>query len=333
MRSPDDRPAGDGEFSLIARLRARLPVGPGVTIGPGDDAAAVETGPATLLAADMLVEGVHFDLSFSSAADVGYKAVAVNVSDMAAMGGRARYLLVSLGLPPGATAALIDELYDGMSDAAAAFGCMIVGGDIVGAAQMIVSIAAAGEPGPAGAIRRSGAREGDVLCVTGSLGSAAAGLGLLRSAHAPGAAAMIEEHPALIRAHRRPAVRVEEGPAAAASGATAMIDVSDGFAADAGHIAAESGLGLVIEADALPLADGVFQAAAFLGADPLRLAAAGGDDYELAIAVPPDRVAALRESLAPVEVTVVGAFGGTERVLILGGQRLPLEAMGWEHRP
>lgn len=333
MRTPGDRADDGGEFSLIARIRARLPAGPGVTIGPGDDAAAVETGPATLLAADMLVEGVHFDFAFSSAADAGYKAVAVNVSDLAAMGGRARYLLVSLGLAPGATTAFVDSLYDGMSEAAAAFGCAIVGGDIVGADQTIVSIAAAGDPGPAGVVGRSGAREGDVLCVTGALGAAAAGLGVLRAQQDPAAAALIAQYPSLIDAHRRPAARVAEGPAAAAAGATAMIDVSDGFAADAGHIATESNLGLVIEADALPIAAGVADAAAFLGADPLRIAAGGGDDYELAIAVPPDRVASLREALAPVPVTVAGAFGGAERVLILGGERLPLEALGWEHRP
>lgn len=330
MATLDD---GSGEFSLIARLRARLPAGPGVTIGLGDDAAAVQTGPSTLLAADMLIEGVHFDFAFSSVADAGYKAVAVNVSDLAAMGGRARYLLVSLGLAPGATPAFVDALYDGITQAAAAFGCSVVGGDIVGAAHTIVSIAAAGDPGPTGAVLRSGAREGDVLCVTGRLGAAAAGLGLLKAASDPGAAALIASHPALIGAHRRPAARVAEGPAAAAAGATAMIDVSDGFAADAGHIADESGIGLVIEGDALPIAPGVEEAARFLGDDPLRLAAAGGDDYELAIAVPPDRVASLRAALDPVRVSVVGAFGGAERVLILRGERRPLASMGWEHRP
>jgi len=170
-----------------------------------------------------------------------------------------------------------------------------------------------------------------ILTVVSSLGAAAAGLSLLRVARDPGAAELIEAHPALIAAHRRPQVRAGAGPAAAAAGATAMIDVSDGFAQDAGHLADESRLGLVVEADVLPVAAGVGEVSEFLGRDPFMVAASGGDDYELAIAVPPDRVEAVRAAIAPVPLTVVGAFAGTEQVLVRGRDRYPLSSLGWEH--
>jgi len=324
-----------GEFGLIDRLRRRLAssVAPGaetgVEIGPGDDAAAVDTGASTLLAADMLVEGIHFDLAVSSPSDAGYKAVAVNASDMAAMGGYTHYLLVSVGLPASVPVATVDALYDGLLEAAADCGAAIVGGDVTRAPVIVVSVAAAGGPGPAGVVRRSGAREGDVLCVTGSLGAAAAGLRLLRADHDPGR--LLEAFPSLAAAHRRPAARIAAGPAAAVAGATAMIDVSDGFARDAAHIAEESGLGLVVDASSIPVAAGVADAATLLGAEPAVFAASGGDDYELAMAVPPDRVAAVRAAIAPLPLTVAGAFGGTDRVFLHARGSIPLSELGWEH--
>ncbi|HVL91183.1 MAG TPA: thiamine-phosphate kinase [Actinomycetota bacterium] len=322
-----------GEFGLIERLRRRLAdaAAAGVEIGPGDDAAAVDTGPSTLLAADMLVEGIHFDLAFSSLADAGYKAVAVNVSDIAAMGGMPRYLLVSLGLPEGVSVTAVDALYDGMLEAAGETGCAIVGGDVTGAPQIVVSVSVAGEPGPAGVLRRSGAQEGDVLCVTGALGVAGAGLALMRAAADPRAVALLDAYPALAAAHRRPLPRVAAGPAAAEAGAHAMIDVSDGFARDAAHIAEESGLGLVVDGASLPVTAGVSDAAGFLGVEAAVLAASGGDDYELAIAVPPDRVEAVRSAIAPLPLTVAGAFGGTDRVFVHARERIPLRELGWEH--
>lgn len=326
-----------GEFGLIARLRQRLAEvtradgARGVEIGPGDDAAALTTTSSTLAAADMLVEGIHFDLAFSALADAGYKAVAVNVSDIAAMGGIPRYLLVSLGLPESVTVAGVDALYDGMIEAAGEHGCAIAGGDITGAPHIVISIAALGEPGPAGAVRRSGAREGDVLAVTGALGAAAAGLGMMRAATDPAAGTLLDTYPSLAAAHRRPVAHVAAGQAAAVAGATAMIDVSDGFARDAGHLAEESGVGLVVDASLLPVAAGVAEAAEFLGVSADGLAASGGDDYELAMAVPPDRVEAVRAAIAPLPLTVAGAFAGTERVFVSGGRRIPLAELGWEH--
>jgi thiamine-monophosphate kinase len=164
-----------GEFGVIRRLLERLP-GSSLIVPPGDDAAVVATSAHTVVTADLLVEGRHFDLAFSSPEDVGFKALTVNVSDIAAMGARPLYALVSIGAPAATPIAVLESLYDGIAEAARAYVVTIAGGDTVGADEIIVSIAVLGEPGGGGVIARSGAREGDLLCVTGELGGAAAGL-------------------------------------------------------------------------------------------------------------------------------------------------------------
>ena len=323
-----------GEFGLIERLVARLGTpGESVVLGPGDDAAAVGFGGTALATADLLLEGGHFDLAFSSAGDVGWKALAVNVSDIAAMGGVPRYALVSLGAPASTPVATLEALYDGLGECARAFGVSVVGGDTVSSDRLIVSVAVLGEAGPSGVVTRGGARPGDVVCVTGSVGGAAAGLWLLRAAHEDDrSVALIERFPALAAAHRRPTPRVREGLAAAAAGATAMIDVSDGLAADIGHICEASGLGVEIREASVPVAGGVNDVAVWAGTDPKRLALGGGDDYELAIAIPAVQVPALAEALAPTPVTPVGEFVGDGRVLIeRDGVRSPLAGLGWDH--
>lgn len=323
-----------GESGLIERLVARLgPPGEGVAVGPGDDAAAVRLGPTTLATADLLLEGVHFDLAFSSAGDVGWKAMAVNVSDIAAMGGIPRYALVSLGAPASTPVAMLEALYDGLGECARAFGMSVVGGDTVGSDRLIVSVAVLGEAGPAGVVSRAGARAGDVVCVTGSVGGAAAGLWLLRAANEDARAeSLLERFPGLAVAHRRPSPRVREGLAAAAAGATAMIDVSDGLAADVAHICDASGLGIELRAASVPLSEGVGEVSVWAGDDVNRLALGGGDDYELAIAIPAAQVSSLAEALAPTTVTPVGELSGKERVVIdADGTRRPLAALGWDH--
>ncbi len=323
-----------GEFGLIERLVARLgPAGKGVVLGPGDDAAAVRFGASALATADLLLEGVHFDFAFSSTTDVGWKALAVNVSDIAAMGGTPRYALVSLGAPASTPVATLEALYDGIGECALAFGMSVVGGDMVAADRLIVSVAVLGDAGPAGIVTRRGARPGDVLCVTGSVGGAGAGLRLLRAMHDDETAgALLDEFPSLAAAHRRPTPRVREGLAAAAAGATAMIDVSDGFAADVGHLCEASDLGVEIRAASVPVAPGIEEVARWAGMDPTSLALGGGDDYELAMAIPAAQVSALADGLAPTSVTPVGEFAGDERVLVeLDGTRRPLAGLGWDH--
>lgn len=314
-----------GEFGLIERLRRRLGAGGGVTLGIGDDAAVVQTASRSLFAADMLVEGTHFDVAYSSPADVGFKAVMVNVSDIAAMGGRARYATVSLGMPAATQVDVIDGLYDGMIEACDEVGIAIVGGDCTTAPVITLSLAVIGD-GPAdGVATRSGARPGDLLCATGVFGGAAAGLGLLRAG--------VDRFPELLRAYRRPRARVTEGPAAFAAGATAIIDVSDGLARDAGHLAEESGCGLRVHAGRIPLAGGVPDAAEVLGVPPWRLGAGGGDDYELAMAIPPDRFNAVRDAVAPTRLSEVGEFVELSegRMVLTTVDAIPVERIGWEH--
>src|SRR5207248_5972090 len=200
-----------GEFEVIRRLLARLPEAE-LIVPPGDDAALVTTGSETLATSDLLVEGKHFDFAFSSPGDVGFKALSVNASDIAAMGGRPRYALLAIGAPAATSIALMEGLYDGIGEAAQAYGVTVAGGDTGGADEIIVSVAMIGEPGTGGVVRRSKARAGDLLCVTGELGGAAAGLSLLRAAGSDGAArALAERFPNLLVAHRRGNARVREG--------------------------------------------------------------------------------------------------------------------------
>jgi thiamine-monophosphate kinase len=323
-----------GEFGLIDRLVARLGgPGDGVLVGPGDDAAAVRPRGTVLATADLLLEGRHFDFAFSSPADVGWKALAANVSDIAAMGGVPRYALVSLGAPASTPVATLEALYDGLAECARTFGVSVVGGDTVGSEALVVSVAVLGDAGPAGVVTRSGARAGDVVCVTGNVGGAAAGLKLLREAGTdPEASRLLEKHPGLASLHRRPTPRVREGQAAASVGATAMIDVSDGLAADLGHICERSRLGVELRAASVPHAEGVDDAARWAGLEPDALALGGGDDYELLIAIPAVQVSALADAIAPTNVTPIGELGGTERVFVgSDGERRPLAGLGWDH--
>lgn len=323
-----------GEFGLIGRLLGRLGApGPGVVLGPGDDAASVRVAGPVLATADLLLEGVHFEIGLSSPADVGYKALAVNVSDIAAMGGTPRYALVSLGAPASAPVATLEGVYDGLAACADAFRVAVIGGDTVRSDRLILGVAVLGEAGEGGVVTRGGARPGDVVCVTGALGAAAAGLALLRAAYEDAdALGLLERYPGLAAAHRRPAVRAREGRAAAGAGATAMIDLSDGLAADIGHVCEASGIGVELRAGALPLAEGVAEAARWAGEDPLAFALGGGEDYELAITIPPAQLSALVAALAPTPVTPVGEMGGDERAVVWGeGDRRPLEGLGWDH--
>jgi thiamine-monophosphate kinase len=315
-----------GEFEVIRRLLARLPAGD-LIVPPGDDAAAIRTGPHTLATADLLVEGRHFDLAFSAPADVGFKALSVNASDIAAMGGRPRYALLSVGAPAATSVALMEGLYDGIGEASQAYGVTVAGGDTVGADEIIVSVALLGEPGAGGVVRRSGAKVGDLLCVTGELGAAAAGLSLLRAAGSDGAArALAERFPNLLRAHRRGNARVREGEAAAVAGAHAMIDVSDGLLADAGHLCERSDVGALIDAHEVPRAQGVAEVQEWSGSEGIALS--GGDDYELCFAIAPDDLDRATRAIAPTAVTVVGRFIEGSGVDVSGSSAPPTR--GWD---
>jgi thiamine-monophosphate kinase len=257
-----------------------------VEVGVGDDAAVLRPTPGRRLVVttDVLVEGRHFGSAFSEPEDWGWKAVAVNLSDLAAMGAAARWLLVALTVPDQASLTLLQRLYAGIGEACEAFAVALVGGDTSGGPVLSLAVTALGEADRA--VTRAGARPGDRLVVSGPLGAAAAGLALLERDDQP-ARELLGRFPGLAVAHRRPRPELATGMRLAHAGATAMIDLSDGLAGDALHLAEASGVGIELHDAAVPLAPGVAEAAALLGRDPAELALGGGEDYLLAAALPP----------------------------------------------
>lgn len=285
-----------GERGLIAAIRARLPDHPAwLTVGIGDDAAVVEPerGALEILTTDALVEDVHFDRRFSAPHDIGWKALAVNLSDIAAMGGMPRLALLSLGLPATACESDVDELIGGFLALAAEERVALVGGNITRSpGPLFVDVTVSGFARRRQLLPRGGARPGDDLYVTGEVGAAAAGLGALRAA-ADGAGAggsPIQVADAMERCaarHRRPQPRTRVGALLGRNrAANACMDLSDGLADAVRQMAEASGLGARVEAEALPIPDCARGWFARHGLDPVRAAAGGGDDYELLFAVP-----------------------------------------------
>ncbi|MGH2764866.1 MAG: thiamine-phosphate kinase [Actinomycetota bacterium] len=326
------------ERDLVRGIRKVLSgKAPGVVVAVGDDAAVVEPGRHQgVLTADMLVEGVHFELGATSAHDLGYKAISVNVSDVAAMGGSPRYGLACLGLSEGIEAAWVMELYGGMREAADEYGMAIVGGDTSRADRAVVSVTLSGEVAEGRAVTRSGARAGDVLVVTGSLGGSAGGLRIARDAGRHRTDALSTEWGrSLLAIHERPRARVGEGQALGAAGARAMIDLSDGLAIDLGRLCEESGVGARVRLPDLPITPGLVDLSAATDADPLDLALHGGEDYELLAALPPDAVEEARRTIVErfgTRLTEIGeVVEGSGLVALRGELEEPLEPKGWDH--
>ncbi len=314
----------EGEFGLIARLAPFLSAaGEDLVVGHGDDAAVLEVGGrGVCIAVDVLVDDVHFRRDVSSLEDVGWKAVAVNCSDLAAMGAAPTVAVVGLCRPAGMPAADVESLYRGMDAACRRWGLRLVGGDTVDAGALAVSVTVLGDVDPDRAVRRGGARPGDVLVVVGQLGAPAAALAQVRAGVPP-------DGP-LLALHRRPEAHVAAGRALADAGATAMIDVSDGLGADLGHVCTASGVGAVVDAAALPVAAGVAEAAAALGRDPLDFVCGGGDDYALLAAMPPASV----DAAVAAGATVVGRVVDPPASPVLSlpdGSRRDLSGLGWDH--
>jgi thiamine-monophosphate kinase len=295
-----------------------------VEVGAGDDAAVLRPTPGRKLVVttDVLVEGRHFTAGLSDPEDWGWKAVAVNVSDLAAMGAVARWLVLALTVPDAAVVATLERVYAGIGEACGAFGVALAGGDTSAGPALSLAVTALGEADQV--VTRAGARPGDRLVVTGPLGAAAAGLALLERGDRS-AAALLDRFPGLAAAHRRPTPDVRMGPRLARAGATAMIDVSDGLAGDALHLAEASGVGVELRDAALPLAPGVAEAAALLGRDPVGLALGGGEDFVLAAALP--RTADLGGVLD------CGRFTGDpgQRVHQAPAGPLPLAGLAYDH--
>lgn len=307
------------EWNAIAALEARLPKPPPGERWLGDDMAVVHCpdAPWLLLSADAVVAGVHADLALTTVADLGWKAVVANLSDVAAMGGRPGYALVTVAGPAGTD---LDGLYDGITAAADTYRCPVVGGDLSSAPVLVVTVAVTATVDGV-AVSRDGARPGDGIWLTGPLGASAAGLRLLR-AGAPAEPDRADDldrvttAAALRAAHARPVPRLAEGTAARIAGASAMIDVSDGLAADLGHIADASGVGY--ELGSVPVAAGA----------TLEEAVGGGEDYQLVFCAPDD--VAVGDAFAGLEPpTRIGTVVADRARRTLQGR--PLRVAGWEH--
>jgi thiamine-monophosphate kinase len=341
-----------GEFGLIARLAravgaaASPALTPGLKRGIGDDAAVWAPTPGTwsVITTDALVEDVHFRLSTTDWYDLGWKSLAVNLSDVAAMGAQPRYAVVSVGLAGDLPLSAIDAFYQGMADLAARHDTLLVGGDTVRAPCLAITVTVVGEtrPAPPGEappmLERSAGRAGDALAVTGALGASAGGLRLLE-ASAGGTADRVADTAAveaLRQAHRRPIPRVEEAAILVDHGLRCGMDLSDGLLSDAERLAEASDLGVVVEGARVPLPAALV---AVFGDEAPALGIAGGEDYELLCAGPPDALAAAAVALAArggPALTVVGrlvprpAAGPRVRVVDAKGAPLNLQH-GWTH--
>ena len=291
-----------GEFGLIATVVARLGSGPDVLVGPGDDAAVVAAPDGrVVVTTDVLVEGVHFRRDWSSAYDVGRKAAAANLADIAAMGARGTALVVGLAGPGSLPVAWAVGLADGLRDEAALVGAVVVGGDTVRAEQVVVSVTALGDLAGLAPVTRSGAHPGDRVVLAGRLGWSAVGLRQLLAGVRSGP---------MVEAHRRPAPPYALGPELARAGVTALCDVSDGLAADLGHVATASGVVLALDSSllgdpAVPLADVL----------------TGGEDHALAGTLPVG-------SRLPAGCRVVGVVRAGAPAVLLDDE--PVTG-GWSH--
>ena len=305
MTVPSDLTLADiGEFGLVRELAQRFPQGSQVLLGPGDDSAVVAFPDGrVLVSTDLHVDTRHFRRDWATAREIGHKVAAANLSDINAMGGRATALTVGLAAPADLSVDWALGLADGIAAECGLVGASVVGGDLTAADQVMVAVTAlgavAGDP-----VRRSGARPGDVVALAGRQGWAAAGLAVLaRGFRSPRK---------LVEAYKRPEPPYAAGPQAAALGATALVDVSDGLLADVGHIAEASGVAVDLHAGSFAIAEPLQAVGAALGADPLRFVLTGGDDHALVATFPsgtllPDGWTRIGEVAEGEGVTVDGA--------------------------
>jgi thiamine-monophosphate kinase len=316
----------ESEDSAIRAILDVLGMRGDVPVGIGDDAAVIGPPPGLLIVHDMVVENVHFRWSTHSPADIGHLALAVNLSDIAAMGGVPRAAVVGLAGPPDRLSEnVVRELYRGLDALAATTGCAIVGGDMSRAAELVVGVTVVGAMPPGlDPVRRAGADAGDRLLVTGALGGSAAGLAVLdgraRASDADAAARVVGRH-------RRPTPRLAAGQELARAGVSAMMDISDGLVIDAGRLAAASGCRMIIDLDRVPVDPDAAAVARGLGEDPALFAATGGEDYELLVTA---GSAAAIDGLGTVCVgRVVPGPPGVE--VVRDGRPIAIAHPGWDH--
>ncbi|WP_166140311.1 thiamine-phosphate kinase [Nocardioides ochotonae] len=312
--APDATLADAGEFGVLAELLPLFPQGEQVLIGPGDDAAVlrVRTGHV-VVSTDLMVEGRHFRREWSSATDIGHRAAAQNISDINAMGGTAASLTVGIGAPPDLPVQWLLDLARGFAAECGEVGASVVGGDLTRADQIVIAVTVLGACTQAPVIR-SGAAPGDVVALAGRQGWAAGGLAVLKRG--------FRSPRVLVEAHRRPQPPYAAGPIAAAAGATAMIDVSDGLLAEAGHLASASGVAIDVRSEAFEVAEPLVAVGAALNAEPLQFVLTGGDDHAL-LATFPDAAS------VPKGWRVVGEVTEGSGVTVDG--RSYVGSPGWSH--
>jgi thiamine-monophosphate kinase len=300
-----------------------LPSDPPGVLGVGDDGAVLPAPDGRVVAStDLLVEGRHFRRDWSAASDIGAKAAAQNLADIAAMGASPTALLLGLAVPGEVAAAWVVAVVEGMAAECARVGAMIAGGDVTSSDSIMLAITALGSLAGRDPVTRAGARPGEVLAISGPVGQSAAGLALLQAGLDAIPAAFEPELLRLVTAHQRPQPDYAAGPAAAAAGATSMIDVSDGLVADLGHIAEASGVRLDIQSASLPGRRALAPAAARLGSDWREWALGGGEDHALAATFP-------AEATLPEGWTVIGGAVSGAGVLV---DAKPWSGLaGWDH--
>ncbi|AYQ34248.1 thiamine-phosphate kinase [Runella sp. SP2] len=331
-----------GEFGLIERINQQFtPTLPQTIKGIGDDAAVIDTGSDeyTLVSTDMLIEGVHFDLSYAPLKHLGYKAVAVNVSDIAAMNGTPRQITVSIGLSNRFSVEAIDELYAGIQTACEAYKVDLVGGDTSASRSgLVLSVTAIGTVKKDKIAYRSGAQPNDVICVTGDLGAAYLGLQLLEREKReflenPNMQPQLEDKAYLVGRQLKPEARTniiyELNDAGLVP--TSMIDVSDGLASEILHLCKQSGTGAQIFEEHIPVADETFLTADEFKLSPLTAALNGGEDYELLFTIKQTDYEKIKNSPHISFIGFMTNDPSAVEIVTKGGGRFPVQAQGWQH--
>ncbi|HXG93902.1 MAG TPA: thiamine-phosphate kinase [Blastocatellia bacterium] len=327
------------ELEIISWIRKHSRASSGVKVGIGDDAAVIETGGAGdwIVCSDLMVEGVHFRSEWAAPRLIGRKALAVTLSDVAAMGGAARFALASIALPGGLSAQLIEELFHGMFELADDYGVSIIGGDTSSSRDsLFIDTVAIGECARGGAVTRSGAQVGDIIYVTGKLGASALGLALLERGYRLEEKNRDDARQRAIRKHLDPEPLLKAGRAIGeAHLATAMIDISDGLSTDLSHILEESRCGAIVHASAIPVARCALELSVGIGLDAFNLALHGGEEYELLFTARPEnqnRVAELSNAIGMM-ITAIGEItDGKGLQLEHSGRIERLSPSGYEHR-
>lgn len=330
-----------GEFGLIDRLTEGIVHRQPTTIkGVGDDAAVIDTGEKYLLVTkDLLLEGIHFDLTYYPLSHLGYKAISVNISDICAMNGTPHQVVVGIGLSSRFPLEAVEELYKGIYAACEKFGVDLVGGDTTSSVQgLVLSVTALGTVDKDKVVYRSGAHEGDLLCVSGDLGGAYAGLLVLEREKAvfkanPEMQPDLEGHDYILERQLKPEARMDIVRMLADLGVkpTSMIDISDGLASEIKHLSKHSDIGCAVYEEKIPIDQSTYDTARSFKMDPTTYTMNGGEDYELLFTISPDDYEKVK-SLP--EITVIGHMTEKNegvRLITRSGPVVPIEAQGWDH--